>query len=251
MNRTDFLNEIMPAQFTIKGSVEEAGPDSRRVYNNKPKDVEFLKRVTREKVALDGAPIIYFPIKKESNDALNQSLDFDNSLKDHTHLELGAPIPMVATWTPQEYQMDLSKWGVMMPSGSDQQLFIHVDELEEHLGRKPLVGDIIETTLDRTRYKIADVYFGHANLWENIFCMVTLTKVTYDNYTSQLDQYDEDYKDTYTKLESVLDIMDGTEHHESNAAIQKEKEKTDSKSQPKKPRKKSIDTGLDLMTMTL
>jgi hypothetical protein len=144
--------------------------------------------------------------------------------------------------------MDLSKWGIMMPGGSDQQLFIHVDELEEKLQRKPLVGDIIETTMDRTRYKIADVYFGHANLWENIFCMVTLTKVTYDNYTSQLDKYDEDYKDTYSQLESVLDIMDGTEHHETNAAIQTEKRKTDN---PKKSRKKSIDTALDLMTMTL
>ncbi len=247
MNRTDFLNEIMPAKFTVKGTVEESGPDSRRVYGNKPKDVTFLKRVTREKIALDGAPIIYFPIKPESNDS-SMALEFENSLKDHTHLELGAPIDMMATWTPQEYQMDLSKWGIMMPGGSDQQLFIHVDEIEDKLKRKPLIGDIIETTMDRTRYKIADVYYGHANLWENIFCMVTLTKVTYDNYTSQLDQYDEDYKDTYTKLESVLDIMDGTEHHESNSAIQTEKTKTDS---PTKPRKKSIDTGLDLMTMTL
>lgn len=247
MNRTDFLNEIMPAKFTVKGTVEESGPDSRRVYGNKPKDVAFLKRVTREKIALDGAPIIYFPIKSESNDS-SMAMDFENSLKDHTHLELGPPIDMMATWTPQEYQMDLSKWGIMMPGGSDQQLFIHVDEVEEKLGRKPLIGDIIETTMDRTRYKIADVYFGHANLWENIFCMVTLTKVTYDNYTSQLDQYDDSYKDTYTKLESVLDIMDGSTHHESNAAIQVEKTKTDS---PTKPRKKSIDTALDLMTMTL
>jgi hypothetical protein len=246
MNRTDFLNEIMPATYTIKGTVEESGPDSRRVYGNKPKDVKFLKRVTREKIALDGAPIIYFPIKPESNEV--QEMGFDNTLKDHTHLELGKPIGMMATWTPQEYQMDLSKWGIMMPGGSDQQLFIHVDEIEEKLGRKPLLGDIIETELDKTRYKIADVYFGHANLWENIFCMVTLTKITYDNYTSQLDKYEEDYKDTYTKLESVLDIMDGTTHHETNAAIQTEKRKTDNTS---KPRKKSIDTGLDLMTMTL
>jgi len=249
MNRTDFLNEIMPTAFTIKGTVVESGPGSRRVYNNKPKDVEFIKKVAREKIALDGAPIKYFPINPDSNDSSIQ-MDFDNVLKDHTHLELGAPIDMMATWTPQEYQMDLSKWGVMMPAGSDQQLFIHVTELEELLGRKPLMGDIIETTLDRMRYKVADVFFGHANLWENIFCMVTLSKVSYDNYTSQLDEFDEDdsYKDTYTKLESVLDIMDGTEHHASNAEIQVQKTKTDS---PTKPRKKSIDTGLDLMTMTL
>jgi hypothetical protein len=159
---------------------------------------------------------------------------------------------MMATWTPQEYQMDLSKWGVIMPSGSDQQLFIHVDEIEDILGRKPLIGDIIETVLDRTRYKIADVYFGHANLWENIFCMVTLTKVNYDNYTSQLDQYDDNdsYKDTYTKLESVLDIMEGTEEHSSNKEIKEEKKKTDTV-KPKKPQKRSIDTGLDIMTMKL
>lgn len=251
MNRTDFFNEILPTGFKIGTELEESGPNSMHVYNNKQKDVKFIKRIAREKVALNGAPILYFPIKPESNDS-SMHLDFDNSLKDHTHLELGPPKQMMATWTPQEYQMDLSKWGVIMPQGSDQQLFIHVDEVEEILGRKPLIGDIIETVLDKTRYKIADVYFGHANLWENIFCMVTLTKVAYDNYTSQLDQYDdadESYKDTYTKLESVLDIMDGSKHHESNAAIQKEKKKTDSK--VKRPRKKSIDTGLDIMTMKL
>ena len=247
MNRTDFFNEIMPAAFTIKGTVTESGPDTRRVYNNKPKDVDFIKRVTREKIALDGAPILYFPINPDSNDSSMQ-MDFDNVMKDHTHLELGAPLNMMATWTPQEYQMDLSKWGVMLPAGSDQQLFIHVTELEEILGRKPLVGDIIETILDKTRYKVADVFYGHANLWENIFCMVTLSKATYDNYTSQLDEYDSSYKDTYTKLESVLDIMDGTEHNASNAEIQVQKKKTDSTT---KKRKKSIDTGLDLMTMTL
>jgi len=251
MNRTDFLNEIMPTGFKLDSELVESGPNSRKVYNNKPKDVTFIKRVAREKVKLDGAPILYFPIKPESNDS-TLKLDFDNSLKDHTHLELGPPREMMATWTPQEYQMDLSKWGVIMPNGSDQQLFIHVDEVEEILGRKPLIGDIIETVLDKTRYKIADVYFGHANLWENIFCMVTLSKVTYDNYTSQLDKYDEDesYKDTYTKLESVLDIMDGTEKPASNEEIKQEKKKTDS-ARPNKPRKRSIDTGLDIMTMKL
>ncbi len=249
MNRTDFLNEIMPPAFLPENSVNESGPGSRKVYKNKPKDVLFIKRIAREKISLDGAPILYFPINPESNNSSLQSLDFDNSLKDHTHLELGAPIEMMATWTPQEYQMDLSKWGIIMPSGSDQQLYIHVDEIEELLGRKPLLGDIVETVLDRTRYKIADVFFGHANLWENIFCMVTLSKVSYDNYTSQLDQYDDDYKDTYTKLESVLDIMDGTEHHRSNTEIQAEKTKTDN--EYIKPRKKSIDTALDIMTMQL
>jgi hypothetical protein len=239
----------MPASFKIEAELNEAGPQSRKVYANKPKDVKFIKQVAREKVRLDGAPILYFPIKLESNDSSMQ-LDFDNSLKDHTHLELGPPKQMMATWTPQEYQMDLSKWGVIMPSGSDQQLFIHVDELGEILGRKPLIGDIIETILDRTRYKIADVYYGHANLWENIFCMVTLTKVSYDNYTSQLDQYDEDYKDTYTKLESVLDIMDGTEKPATNEEIKTEKKKTDTV-KPNKPQKRSIDTGLDIMTMKL
>jgi len=247
MNRTEFLNEIMPTAFTIKGTVTESGPDTRRVYNNKPKDINFIKKITREKIALDGAPILYFPIDPDSNDA-DMKMDFDNVLKDHTHLELGAPLKMMATWTPQEYQVDLSKWGVMLPAGSDQQLFIHVTELEEILKRKPLVGDIIETVLDKTRYKVSDVFYGHTNLWENIFCMVTLSKATYDNYTSQLDKYDDSYKDTYTKLESVLDIMDGTEHNASNAEIQTQKKKTDS---PTKKRKKSIDTGLDLMTMTL
>lgn len=252
MNRTDFFNEILPTNFKIATELNEAGPDSRKVYSNKPKDVTFIKKIAREKVRLDGAPILYYPIKPESNDVSLQ-LDFDNSLKDHTHLELGQPKKMMATWTPQEYQMDLSKFGLIMPNGSDQQLFIHVDEISEVLGRKPLIGDIIETILDKTRYKIADVYFGHINLWENIFCMVTLTKIAYDNYTSQLDQYDVDgsnYKDTYTKLESILDIMDGSTQHATNAAIQEEKTKTNS-SPIAKPMKKSIDTALDIMTMIL
>ncbi len=250
MNRTDFFNELLPVNFKLTTTIKESGPDSLRVYNNKQKDVLFIKKIAREKVRLHGSPILYFPIKKESNK--NVSIEFDNILGDQTHLELDAPREMVATWTPQEYQMDLSKWGVIMPSGSDQQLFIHVDELEEILGRKPLIGDIIETVLDKTRYKIADVYFGHANLWENIFCMVTLSKTTYDNYTAQLDQYDtskESYKKTYTKLESVLNIMDGTTHNASNTAILSAKKSTDGDTNL--PRKKSIDTALDIMTMHL
>jgi len=253
VDRIGFLNEILPSNFKITTELNASGPQSRKVYANKPKDVAFIKRIAREKIRLDGAPILYYGIKPESNDTTNQ-LKFDNTLKDHTHLELAAPKPMMATWTPQEYQLDLSKWGVIMPTGSDQQLFIHVDEIQEVLGRKPLIGDIIETVLDKTRYKLADVYYGHINLWENIFCMVTLTKVTYDNYTSQLDVYDEEqesYKNTYTQLESVLDIMDGTSQHASNAEIQQEKVKTDSVSIPKKPRKRSIDTEIDIMTMSL
>lgn len=252
MTRADFFNEILPTNFKLDNELVAAGEDKRRVYNNKEKDVKFIKRVAREKVRLDGAPILYFPINPNS---LNKTttLDFDNSLKDHTDLELGPGIKMTATWTPQEYQLDLSKWGVIMPQGSDQQLFIHVDDLTELLGRKPLIGDIIETVMDRTRYKVADAFYGNANLWENIFCMVTLSKVAYDNYTSQLDKYDEpgeSYADTYTKLEEVLDIMNGTSTHASNAELQVQKEKTDSVD-PNKPRKRSIDAALDIMTMKL
>lgn len=254
MNRSSFFNEILPSNFTVDNTVE-SGPDTLRVYagrnNVKLKDVGFIKRIAREKVRLNGAPVKYFPINPDSNNT-STHYDFDNTLKDHEHLELGPPIDMIATWTPQEYQMDLSKWGVMMPAGSDQQLFFHVDELTEKLGRKPLIGDIVETVNDVTRYKIADVYYGNANLWENIFCMVTLSKVTYDNYTSQLDQYDEEgeesYKDTYTKLEEVLDVMDGSTDHATNKAIEEEKKKT---TNPAKPKKRSIDTELDLMTMKL
>ncbi len=249
MTRSDFFNEILPQSFQHNN--KESGPDSRRVYDNKPKDVKFIKRIAREKIRLDGAPIQYFPIDITTNNS-TMGLSEDNILKDHTNLTLCAPISMNATWTPQEYQMDLSKWGVIMPSGSDQQIFIHVDDLSEYLGRKPVVGDIIETILDKTRYKVADVFFGHINLWENIFCMLTLTKTTYDNFTQQLDQYDtginSNYKDTYTKLEEVLDIMSGETFNSSNAEIQVEKVKTDS---PTKPRKKSIDVALDIMTMKL
>jgi hypothetical protein len=123
MNRTDFFNEILPTGFKLKTELAPAGEDKRRVYDNKPKDVTFIKRVAREKVRLDGAPILYFPIDPTSANTSN-SLGLDNVLKDHTDLVLGAPISMVATWTPQEYQLDLSKWGVIMPQGSDQQLFI-------------------------------------------------------------------------------------------------------------------------------
>jgi len=254
MDRTDFLNELLPAGFKLNATVVESGPDSLRVYdgkqNKKLTDIKFIKSVAREKIRLNGSQIKYFPINPTSLDS-SLSLEFDNALKDHTDLEIGAPIEMIATWTPQEYQIDLTKWGVSMPSGSDQQLFIHVDEIEEKLGRKPLIGDIIETVNDTIRYKVADVYFGHINLWENIFCMVALSKVTYDNYTSQLDKYDnvdEDYKNTYTKLEEVLDIMDGSTDHTSNVEIQQLKKQTNN---PTKPKKRSIDTALDIMTMTL
>jgi hypothetical protein len=251
MLRTDFINEIMPLQFKVQQTTVADGPDSLRVYkgttNQKWKDINFIKGVAREKVEKNGAPVLYFPINPDSNNPSLQ-MTFDNTLKDHTHLELGPPISMIATWTPLEYQLDLSKWGVMMPMGSDQQLFFHVDELTEKLKRKPLIGDIIETINDRTRYRVSDVYYGNINLWENIFCMVSLSKATYDTYTSQLDQYDEEYKDTYTKLEEVLDVMDGSTHNATNAEIQKEKKRTDN---PKQPKKRSLDTGLDIMTMKL
>ena len=249
MNRTDFFNEILPTSYQQSINSKESGPDSRRVYNNKPKDIQFIKRISREKIRLDGAPILYFPI--DSTSINNQTLTSDNVLKDHTSLTLNKPIPMMATWTPQEYQLDLSKWGVIMPNGSDQQLFIHVDELTELLGRKPYIGDIIEVLLDKTRYKVSDVFYGHANLWENIFCMVTLTKASYDNYTQQLDKFDEigaSYKDTYTKLEEVLDVMSGSTFNAGNAEIQVAKSKT---TIPTQPKKKSIDTALDIMTMKL
>lgn len=246
MNRSSFFNEILPSIFSTPDLIP-AGDNSLVVYDNKIKDVNFIKKIAREKIKLHGAPILYFPILTNS---LDTQFGMDNILKEQTDLVLGAPIDMVATWTPQEYQLDLSKFGVIMPSGSDQQLFIHVDELSDKLQRKPLMGDIIETKLDRTRYKVADVFFGHSNLWENIFCMLTLTKVAYDNYTSQLDVYDETYADTYTKLENVLDMMSGEEVLKSNAEIQEVKRTTDSVTT--KPRKKSIDTAtLDLMTMVL
>lgn len=254
MDRSSFYNEILPTSFSLNADTVESGPDTLRVYagkdNGKLKDVKYIKRVAREKVRLNGAPVKYFPINTDSLDS-HTLLQSDNTFKDHSSLELGPPIDMIATWTPQEYQMDLSKWGVMMPAGTDQQLFFHVDELSEKLGRKPLMGDIIEVVNDVTRYKVSDVYYGHANLWENIFCMLTLTKIGYDNYTSQLDKYDEpgeSYKDTFTKLEEVLDVMDGSTNHASNLEIDQERKKTIN---PTKPKKRSLDTELDLMTMNL
>ena len=258
MDRNSFFNEILPGGFKLNSTYDDSGPDKLKVHdgktNIKKKDINFIKKIAREKVKINGAPVKYFPIDLDEFNSLShsgKSLNSDNVLGDHTDLVLGAPIDMIATWTPQEYQMDLSKWGVMMPSGSDQQLFFHVDEISEKLGRKPLLGDIIETVRDVTRYKIADVFYGHANLWENIFCMVTLSKVTYDNYTAQLDKYDEpgeNYDDTYTKLEEVLNVMDGTASNASNSEIKEQKLKTTNRT---KPAKRSIDTGLDIMTMTL
>jgi len=261
MNGTDFFNELTE-NINIYKYIDDR-ENKRKIYNNKEKDVKFIKKILREKVNLDGSVIYYFPIKKESaEDAKLNDLDFDNILGDHTHLEIDRPIRMMATWTPQEYKLDLSKWGVIMPEGSDQQLYIHVDELEEKLKRKPMIGDIIETEMDRKRYKISDVYYGHANLWENIFCMVTLTKITRDNYTVQLDKYedysdrygDEKYSDTYVSLETKLDIGTGEEKEASNYEIKKKRKKTRSKTVKKE--KESLDTelqtnDLDLMTMKL
>jgi len=248
MTRDEFFGELIPNYVNDDEVYSPTGKDGRKIYKNKEKDIKFIKKITREKIMLDGAPILYFPI--DVNDYNMTSMRDDNILKDQTDLKLGKPINMMATWTPQEYQLDLSKWGIMMPSGSDQQLYIHVDELEERLGRKPLIGDIIETEIDRQRYKVSDVFFGHNNLWENIFCMLTLSKVTYDNYTSQLDEYDPTYNTTYTSLEKVLDISDGREKIKDNKEILDEKKKTDVKDK-RKPRKKSIDTELDIMTMKL
>ena len=243
MTRTEFYNTILPSSIT---NLAVDNSNKRKIYNNSDKDIKYIKNLTREKVELDGAPILYFPIIKESNDV--KSIDFDNTFQDHTHLKLGKPIEMMASWTPQEYQLDLSKWGVIMPSGSDQQLYLHVDILDEKLKREPLIGDIIETVYDRKRFKIANVFFGNSNFWENIFCMVTLTKVAYDNYTSQLDDYDESYKDTYVALEKTLDITTGKEVQ--NAEIKKERKKTISKTKHRK--KRSLDTEkLDIMTMKL
>lgn len=254
MNRDNFFNEILPSEFKLTQVLVESGPDSLKVYdgnkNEKNKDIKFIKRVAREKLKLNGAPIKYFPIDVESLDR-NKRLDFDNILGDHTEVELGAPIAMIATWTPQEYQMDLSKWGVIMPLGSDQQIYIHVDELTEKLGRKPQIGDIVETVRDVTRYKVTDVFFGHSNLWENIFCMLTLSKTNYDNFTSQLKQYDavdEDYETTYTQLAEVLNVMDGKKDHYGNTEIKEQKKKTEFSN---KPKKRSLDTALDIMTMRL
>jgi hypothetical protein len=253
MNRESFLNEILPTGFSITHSIKESGPDSLKVYagknNAKLKDIKLIKRIAREKVRLNGAPLKYFPIDPNSKNP-NTVFD-DNILKDTNSIVLGEPIDMIGTWTPQEYQMDMSKWGVMMPMGSDQQIFLHVDELSEKLGRKPLIGDIVETVRDVTRYKVTDVFYGNANLWENIFCMLTLNKATYDNYTSQLDKFDdvgENYKDTYAKLEEVLNIMDGKTQIASNEEIKQQKVKSDN---PSKPKKRSLDTELDIMTMRL
>jgi len=254
MNRNAFFDEIMPSEFKLTQTLNESGPDSLKVHdgtkNAKLKDIKFIKRIAREKMRLNGAPIKYFPIDVDSIDR-DKRLDYDNILGDHTEVELLAPIAMIATWTPQEYQMDLSKWGVIMPLGSDQQIYIHVDELEEKLGRKPQIGDIIETVRDVTRYKVTDVFFGHSNLWENIFCMITLSKANYDNYTEQLKKYDsvdENYEATYTQLATILNVMDGKEEIYGNVELKEQKKKTEF---TKKPKKRSLDSELDIMTMRL
>ncbi len=255
MNRTSFLNEIMPGGFGP--NTNAAGANSLRVYNgasnNKLKDVAFIKRTAREKVRLNGAPIKYFPIDLTASK--NTKAVLDNALKDHTDLVLGAPVAMMATWTPQEYVLDLSKWGVMMPAGTDQQLFIHVDEISEKIHRKPLIGDIIETVNDTMRYRVSDVFYGNANLWENIFCMVTLTKATYDEYTSQLDKYDDpngtSYANTYAALNNVLNISsEGKEvlMNSSNDTILKNRTSTYAYNEPAK---RSIDTAVDSIQDTL
>lgn len=255
MNRTSFFNELMPAGFGVKTTV--SGIDSLKVYNgtlnNKLKDVDLIKKVAREKVKLNGAPIKYFPIDVTASK--NNVGVFEDVLNDQTGVVLGPPIGMMATWTPQEYQLDLTKWGVIMPAGTDQQLFIHVDELTELLKRKPLIGDIIQTINDTMRYRVSDVFYGNANLWENIFCMLTLTKVTYDEYTSQLDKYDastsESYANTYTSLQNVLNLSStgaSVLMPTSNDTILKDKTSTYAYQEPAK---RSIDSQVDMIQDTL
>lgn len=280
MNRTAFLNEILPTGFGL--NTHASGADSLKVYrgasNNKLKDIALIKRVAREKVKLTGAPIKYFPIDLSSSKT--KAALSDNALGDQTGVELGPPIGMMATWTPQEYQLDLSKWGVMMPTGTDQQMFIHVDELTEKLHRKPLIGDIIESVNDTMRYRVSDVFYGNANLWENIFCMVTLTKTTNDSFTSQLDKYtepgDASYSSTYATLQNVLNLSsDGVStlmpttndtiltNRKSTYAYMEPAKKSidtetemiqdiiDNKTQQSTKTTSKTSTGLDLMTMKL
>ena len=162
-------NLYLPTGFKLDKTIVAAGPDSLKVYDNKPKDVQFIKNIAREKTRLNGAPILYFPIDPNSINSTTM-LDFDNTLKDHTDLVLGKPLAMIATWTPQEYQLDLSKWGVMMPSGSDQQLFIHVDEISEILGRKPLIGDIIEIKLNLAKlYVRLENWHAAIEIYDRVF----------------------------------------------------------------------------------
>ena len=56
MNRTDFLNEILPTSFSISDITVESGPDTLRVYNKKEniklKDVKFMAGGRTKKTAL-------------------------------------------------------------------------------------------------------------------------------------------------------------------------------------------------------
>jgi len=242
MTRNDFYAEILPSTI-LKSTLSTEDKSAMVLYKNKDKDISFIKKVAREKVIKDGAPIKYYRLREKEEQIFSE-----NILKDQHDLTFYKPISFNAVWTPQEFQMDLGKWGIMMPDGSDQQLYLHVDDIDEYIERKPTVGDIIETLYDKTRYKIADVFYGNMNLWENIYCMVTLTKIQYDNFTAQLDDFDASYKETYTRLENVLDLMDGSEELKSNNEIQETKKKTNSTI---KKNKRTIETSLDLMTMSL
>jgi len=256
MTINEFYSSLLPNNTLNKNIMYETTEKNKglKIYNNSEKDVEFLKKVFYEKLENNGSPILYFALKTDNL----PDMDFDNILKDETNLDFDEPIEMMAFFIPQEYQYDLNKFGITIPIGSDLQLFLHIDDTINKLKRKPKIGDVIETEWDRTRYRISDVHFGHNNLWENMFCMLMLTKVTYNNLTQKLDKYDEEYKDVYTKLEEVLNIDKTEIVNKSNEEIRKEKEETNSEFVPsvrgtntELERFKSNDKSLDIMTMKL
>ena len=257
MTINEFYSSLLPQTSLKKETMYETSKpgEGLKIYENSQKDVSLIKSFFYEKLQNNGSPVLYFPLKSDTI----QNMDFDNVLRDETNLDFGEPIEMIAFFVPQEYQYDLNKFGITIPIGSDLQLFLHIDDVVNKLDRKPKIGDVIETEWDRTRYRVSDVHFGHNNLWENTFCMLSLTKTSYNNLTQKLDKYDENYKDVYTRLEEVLDLDTGEVINKSNKEIKEVKKKTDSEFVPDERGThtelekftSNDESPLDLMTMKL
>jgi len=256
MTINEFYESLLPQDTLNRNTVYETSDKNKglKVYKNSEKDIKLIKSVFYEKLQNNGSPVLYFPLKKSE---VNE-MDFDNVLQDETSLDFGEPVEIIAFFVPQEYQYDLNKFGITIPIGSDLQLFLHIDDVINKLDRKPKIGDVVETEWDRTRYRVSDVHFGHNNLWENTFCMLSLTKATYNNLTQKLDKYDEGYKDVYTRLEEVLELDTGEITNKSNKEIKEVKEKTNSEFVPdvrgtntEIEKFESNDKTIDIMTMKL
>lgn len=204
MDRNSYLNQLVPFS-NPSGHSQPLATLNRGIYNNRPKDLKLIRNMLKEKVHLHGSSIMYYAIDT-TNITTNAQGAFDLDTMGEGDFDFLYPKMIYALWNPVEYKIDLSKFGVIMPEGSDLQVYLHVDDIQEIIGRKPITGDILETEYDHLRYQVSDVFYGQANLWDNIFCMLTLSIVNSTDMTSKISQFNPLDDTVYVNMAGVLGL---------------------------------------------